>query len=146
MPTLRSRSIARARLLSCKEYLLDRRHASSAIEALRRHGHAIAPVVKSAEIRTVAADEFWLSPAYERKVFGVHFTWQPDAAAVNALIKTIEAALQPFHPRPHWAKVFGAAHQWSELYPRLADFRRFVEAYDPRGIFRNPYLSRTILA
>jgi alditol oxidase len=80
------------------------------------------------------------------KCSGFHFTWQPDAAAVNALIKTIEAALQPFHPRPRWAKVFGAAHQWSELYPRLADFRLLVEAYDPRGIFRNPYLSRTILA
>ena len=128
------------------EYLLDRRHASSAIEALRGLGHAIAPVVKSGEIRTVAADELWLSPAYERNVFGVHFTWQPDAAAVNALVRSIEAALQPFHPRPHWAKVFGDAHQWSELYPRLADFRRLVEAYDPRGIFRNPYLSRTILA
>ena len=79
-------------------------------------------------------------------MFGVHFTWQPDAAAVNALVRSIEAALQPFHPRPHWAKVFGDAHQWSELYPRLADFRQLVEAYDPRGIFRNPYLSRTILA
>lgn len=127
------------------EYLLDRRYASSAIEALRGLGHAIAPLVKSAEIRTVAADELWLSPAYEQDVIGVHFTWQPDAAAVNALVENIEAALQPFHPRPHWAKVFGEGHQWSELYPRLADFRRLVEAYDPRGIFRNPYLSRTIL-
>jgi alditol oxidase len=128
------------------EYLLDCRYATSAIEALRGLGHAIAPLVKSAEIRTVAADQLWLSPAYERNVFGVHFTWQPDTAAANALVESIEAALQPFHPRPHWAKVFGEAHQWSELYPRLADFRRLVEAYDPRGIFRNPYLSRTILA
>jgi xylitol oxidase len=128
------------------EYLMDRRYASSAIEALRGLGDAIAPLVKSAEIRTVAADELWLSSAYERDVFGVHFTWQPDAAAVNAVVETIEAALRPFHPRPHWAKVFGEAHQWSELYPRLADFRRLVEAYDPRGIFRNPYLSRTIFA
>jgi alditol oxidase len=128
------------------EYLLDRRYASSAIDALRGLGHAIAPLVKSAEIRTVAADELWLSPAYERDVFGVHFTWQPDAAAVTALVETIEAALQPFHPRPHWAKVFGEAHPWLQLYPRLADFRRLAEAYDPRGIFRTPYLSRTLLA
>jgi alditol oxidase len=127
------------------EYLLDRRYASSAIDALRGLGYAIAPQVKSAEIRTVAADELWLSPAYDRDVFGVHFTWQPDAVAVTTLVETIEAALQPFHPRPHWAKVFGAAHPWSELYPRLADFRRLVEAYDPRGIFRTPYLSRTVL-
>jgi xylitol oxidase len=128
------------------EYLLDRSYASPAIEALRGLGHAIAPLVKSAEIRTVAADALWLSPAYERDVFGVHFTWKPDAAAVTALVETIESALQAFQPRPHWAKVFGEVHQWSELYPRLADFRRLVEAYDPRGIFRNPYLSRTILA
>jgi alditol oxidase len=84
-------------------------------------------------------------PAYQRDVFGVHFTWQPDAAAVSALVKSIEAALKPFHPRPHWAKVFGEGHQWPELYPRLADFRRLAETYDPRGVFRNPYLSRTIL-
>jgi alditol oxidase len=128
------------------EYLLDRRYASQVIEALRELGHAIAPLVKSAEIRTIAADELWLSPAYQRDVFGVHFTWQPDAAAVSALVEAIEAALQPFHPRPHWAKVFGAAYPWSELYPRLTDFRRLVAAYDPRGVFSNPYLSRTILA
>jgi xylitol oxidase len=127
------------------EYLLDRKYASQVIEALRGLGHAIAPVVKSAEIRTIAADEFWLSPAYQQDVFGVHFTWQPDAAAVSALVESIEEALQPYHPRPHWAKVFGEAHQWSELYPRLPDFRRLAEAYDPRGIFRNTYLSRTIL-
>jgi hypothetical protein len=72
--------------------------------------------VKSAEIRTVAPDELWLSPAYERDVFGVHFTWQPDAAAVTALVEAIEAAVQPFHPGPRWAKVFGGAHPWSQLY------------------------------
>jgi xylitol oxidase len=128
------------------EYLMDRRYASSAIEALRELGPAIAPLVKSAEIRTVAADELWLSSAYQRDVFGVHFTWQPDAAAVTTLVDRIEAALQPFQPRPHWAKVFGDAHNWSELYPRLGDFCRLVEAYDPRGIFRTPFLARTIFA
>jgi alditol oxidase len=54
--------------------------------------------------------------------------------------------LQPFEPRPHWAKVFGDAHNWSELYPRLGDFRRLAEAYDPRGIFRTPFLARTVFA
>ena len=125
---------------------MDRRHAGSVIDALRGLGHAIAAVVRSAEIRTVAADELWLSSAYQRDVFGVHFTWQPDVAAVTGLVGSIEAALQPFRPRPHWAKVFGGGHQWAELYPRLADFRRLVEAYDPGGLFRTPYLSRTILA
>jgi alditol oxidase len=128
------------------EYLMDRRYASSVIETLRGLGGAIAPVVRSAEIRTVASDELWLSPAYQQNVFGVHFTWQPDTAAVTALVKSIEAVLKPFRPRPHWGKVFGDGHRWSELYPRLPDFRRLVEAYDPRGIFRNAYLSRTVVA
>jgi alditol oxidase len=128
------------------EYLMDRQYATSAIQALRELGHAIAPVVKSAEIRTVAADELWLSSAYQRSVFGVHFTWQPDAAEVNALVEMIEVALQDYRPRPHWGKVFGDAHQWLELYPRLPDFRRIAAAYDPRGTFRTPFLKRTVLA
>ena len=49
-------------------------------------------------------------------------------------------------PELNWAKVFGEAHPWSQLYPRLGDFRRLAEAYDPRGTFRTPYLSRTLLA
>jgi hypothetical protein len=86
------------------EYLMDRKYAGPAIDALRELGHLIAPLVRSAEIRTVAADELWLSSAYQRNVFGVHFTWQPDVAAVAAVVPQIEAALQPFQPRPHWAK------------------------------------------
>jgi xylitol oxidase len=128
------------------EYLMDRAYAGAAIERLRELGSGIAAVVKSAEIRTVAAEELWLSSAYQQDVFGVHFTWQPDADAVTELVGLIEAALQPFHPRPHWGKVFGDAHRWLELYPRLPDFRRIAEAYDPRGIFRTPFLERTALA
>ena len=101
--------------------------------------------MKSAEIRTVAADELLLSPSYQRSSFGVHFTWQPHAAAVGALVERIEQLLQPFQPRPHWSKVFGAPHDWSGLYPRLADFRRLAEAYDPRGVFRTSFLARTVL-
>ncbi len=128
------------------EYLMGRRYAGPAIEALRQLGRLIAPLVRSAEIRTVAADELWLSSAYRRSVFGVHFTWQPDAAAVAAVVPQIEAALQPFQPRPHWAKVFGPAYDFAELYPRLADFRRLAATYDPRGVFRTPFLARTVLA
>jgi alditol oxidase len=127
------------------EYMMDRGYAGSAIDALRGLGHAIAPLVKSAEIRTVADDELWLSSAYQRSVFGVHFTWQPDAAAVSALVEQIEAALRPFQPRPHWAKVFGSGYDFAELYPRLADFRRLAEAYDPRGVFRTPFVARAVL-
>jgi xylitol oxidase len=94
----------------------------------------------------VAADDLWLSPAYQRDIFGVHFTWQPDATAVTAAVAQIERALRPFSPRPHWAKVFGDGFDWSALYPRLDDFRSLVERYDPNGVFRTGLVSRTILS
>jgi xylitol oxidase len=126
------------------EYLMDRRHAGSAIEAMRRLGGRIAPLLRSAEIRTVAADELWLSHAYRQDTFGIHFTWLPDTVAVASIVGEIEAALAPFGPRPHWAKVFGDDHDWAALYPRLGDFRDLVRRFDPRGVFRNRFLDRTV--
>jgi alditol oxidase len=126
------------------EYLMDRRHAGGAIEAMRGLGSRIAPLLKSAEIRTVAADELWLSHAYRQDTFGIHFTWLPDTVAVAGIVGEIEAALAPFRPRPHWAKVFGDGHDWAALYPRLPDFRDLVGRYDPRGVFRTPFLNRTV--
>lgn len=128
------------------EFLMHPRHAPAALQALRGLGHRIAPLVFSAEIRTVAADDLWLSPAHRQECFGVHFTWRPDEAAVRSVLAEIEAALAPFAPRPHWGKVFTGSYDWDALYPRLADFRRLVAEHDPRGVFRNAFLERTVLA
>ena len=127
------------------EYLLDTRDAAGAIGALRELGPQIAQVAQSCEIRTMAADDLWLSPAYRRPTFGIHFTWRPDAAAVTALLSQIEAALAPYEPRPHWAKVFTGPFDFSRLYPRLADFGALANRYDPDHKFRTPYLRRTVL-
>jgi xylitol oxidase len=42
--------------------------------------------------------------------------------------------------------VFAPDHDWAALYPRLADFRRLAERYDPNGVFVNDFLRRTVLA
>jgi len=127
------------------EYLLDRRHAARAIGALRELGPQIAQLAQSCEIRTMAADELWLSPAYQRPTFGIHFTWRPDATAVASVLRPIQAALAPYEPRPHWAKVFSGPFDFSRLYPRLTDFRTLANKYDPDQSFRTPYLVRTVL-
>lgn len=127
------------------EYLIDRRYASQVINTLREFGPQIAPLLRSAEIRTVAADDLWLSPAYGRDVFGVHFTWRPEGEAVNKILGKIEPALAPYEPRPHWGKVFSSNFEFEPLYPKLADFAVLCERYDPKGSFRNSYLARTIL-
>ena len=54
------------------------------------------------------------SVRHERDVAGWPFP-TGRSAAVTALVEAIEEALQPFHPRPHLAKVFGEAHPWSAL-------------------------------
>jgi xylitol oxidase len=126
------------------EYLMDRAHAPAAIEALRGLGGLIAPRLHCAEIRTVATDELWLSPAYRRDSFGIHFTWRPEPRAVAEAVGWIEAAIAAFDPRPHWGKVFGDGPDVVASYPRLADFRALADRYDPAGVFWNPYLARTI--
>jgi len=127
------------------EYFVPREHARAACEALRSLAGRISPLLQVGEIRTVAADELWLSPAYGGDVLALHFTWLPDQPAVTALLPEIEAALRPLGARPHWGKLFttGAA-ELERLYPRMADFRDLVRRYDPRGALRNDYLDRTI--
>jgi xylitol oxidase len=128
------------------EYLLSRRHAPAAIEAVRGLGDRIRPLLLTCEIRTVAADELWLSTAYGQDSVALHFTWALDQAAVEDVLVALEAALAPFAARPHWGKVFVAdAAAISPLYERHAEFVRLVERMDPRGAFRNDWLEERVL-
>jgi xylitol oxidase len=128
------------------EYLVPREHAAAAIQALRARGDAMRAVLQVSEIRTVAADRLWLSPQYQQATIGVHFTWTTAQAAVERALVDVEAALAPFGARPHWGKVFLAdAAAMARLYPRLPDFIRLVERLDPRGAFRNAWLTARVL-
>ena len=127
------------------EFLIDRRHAREALAAVAAIGDRIRPVLQICEIRTIAADELWLSPEYRRDTVGFHFTWQPDPTRVEEALRVLEEALAPLHARPHWGKVFvGERISMHELYPRLAEFVALAQRYDPRGAFRNPWLERFV--
>ena len=88
------------------EYLLPAEHAVPALHALNQISDRLAPVLRICEIRAIAADELWLSPCYRRDSVAFHFTWIPDTAAVLPVVTLMEQRLAPFHPRPHWGKVF----------------------------------------
>ncbi|MGY2066022.1 D-arabinono-1,4-lactone oxidase [Blastococcus sp. SYSU DS0619] len=129
------------------EYFVPRRHARHACDALRALAPRIAPLLQVSELRTVAADDLWLSPAQGDDVLALHFTWLPEEAQVRALLPVIEQALRPFGARPHWGKLFTTdADELAGLYPRMPDFRELVRRADPRGAFRNDYLDRTVAA
>ncbi|MFF0161451.1 FAD-binding protein [Streptomyces sp. NPDC005263] len=128
------------------EYLLPRRHAVGALDAVDGVRDVVAPVLQTCEVRTVAADAQWLSPAYGRDTVALHFTWVEDTAAVLPVVRRLEEALDAFDARPHWGKVFTVpAHVLRSRYPRLGDFRELAGALDPEGKFANAFV-RDILA
>jgi xylitol oxidase len=93
-------------------------------------------------VRTVAADEQWLSPAYGRDSVALHFTWVADTEAVLPVVRELETVLEPFAPRPHWGKVFTVpAEVVRGRYPRMDDFRKLVRQLDPSGAFTNAFLA-----
>ncbi|MDI1465330.1 FAD-binding protein [Catellatospora sp. KI3] len=125
------------------EFFMPRESAPAAYAALEPIAPLIAPVLQISEIRTVAADDLWLSPAYGRDSVAFHFTWIADAAAVAPVLAAVEQALSPFTPRPHWGKVFSLdPAQVRAAYPRLPDFLDLRAALDPQGRFRNPFTDR----
>jgi xylitol oxidase len=125
------------------EYLLPRGSVVEGLQALRPIAGLIATVLRICEIRTIAADELWLSPSYQRDSVAFHFTWIKDWAAVKPVLGQIEERLAPMHARPHWGKLFRTGPEaMPGLYPRLADFRQLMRCYDPAGKFRNGLLDR----
>jgi xylitol oxidase len=125
------------------EYLLPRQRAAAAFDALTSLASVVAPVLQICEIRTVAPDDLWLSPSYQRDTVALHFTWIKDTAAVTPVIAAIEHLLAPLGARPHWAKLFTTApHAVRALYPRSADFQQLLPDKDPAGKFRNSFVSK----
>jgi xylitol oxidase len=123
------------------EYMVPRERAMEAIDALAAVRTRIVPVLQVNEIRTVAADDLWLSMNYRRDSIGLHFTWIADTEAVLPAVAAVEDALAPLDARPHWGKVFTMdAATIRGRYERFADFAGLVREYDPSGVFRNDWL------
>ncbi|MCU1404969.1 MAG: FAD-binding protein, partial [Glaciihabitans sp.] len=128
------------------EYLVPRENIVAALSALRGLGERIDPVLLITELRSVAADDLWMSGASGRDVIGVHFTWARDFPGVNAVLPDIEAALLPLGGRPHWGKHFLAgAAELAPLYPKLPEWKALVAEHDPNGKFRSAFLEEKIL-
>ncbi|WP_445282733.1 FAD-binding protein [Streptomyces sp. DSM 118148] len=123
------------------EYLLPRPAALDALHALDAIRATVAGVLQTCEVRTVAADPQWLSPAHGRDSVALHFTWIEDTAAVLPVVRRVEEALESFDARPHWGKVFTVPPaELRRRYPRLAAFRALARSLDPTGKFSNAFV------
>ncbi|MGN6613388.1 MAG: FAD-binding protein [Angustibacter sp.] len=127
------------------EFLVARDHAADAWGTVLSLAERLAPLVQIAEVRSVAADDLWLSMAGGRDSVALHFTWVPDTRAVRAALTELEAALAPFDPRPHWGKVFVTPlEQVRERYPHLDDAAALARECDPTGRFANGFVRKAL--
>ncbi len=128
------------------EYFVPRDRAVEAILAVERMGDQIAPHLHISEIRTIDADELWMSPCYKMPGVAIHFTWKKDWDAVSKLLPVIEKELSPMQVRPHWGKLFTIDHATlASRYERMTDFIQLSRELDPEGKFRNEFLEQKVL-
>jgi alditol oxidase len=127
------------------EYFVPRQHALEAYLALEKKKDMITPQLMISEIRTIAADNYWMSPCYKQDCVAFHFTWKQNIPEVMALLPMVEAELAPFVARPHWGKLFTIAPKvLQSRYDKYGDFLNLLKKYDPQGKLRNAFLDRNI--
>lgn len=127
------------------EFFVPRENAYEAIMAVEALHAKIAPILFVTEVRCIAADDFWMSTAYQRESVAIHFTWKPMAKEVLAVLPEIEAALQAFEARPHWGKIFTLpADTLRSRYEKFEAFVQLKEKYDPQGVLSNAYLKKSL--
>ncbi|QEW03651.1 D-arabinono-1,4-lactone oxidase [Microbacterium lushaniae] len=96
------------------------------------------------EVRVAAADDRWLSTAYERDsaYFAVHRYWREDPAEY---FEAVEELMTAHAGRPHWGKEHDLdADALRERYPRFDDFAAARDRLDPARVFANAYLDRVL--
>jgi xylitol oxidase len=127
------------------EYFIARSDAVEAILAVRGLRDTISPHLLISEIRTIAADNLWMSPCYHQDSVAIHFTWKPDWPSVSQVLPMIEAQLAPFNAKPHWGKLFTMLPRHiQDRYEKLPDFKQLLQQYDPQHKFRNAFLDTTL--
>ena len=125
------------------EYYVTRADGPAALRALWQVGAPVREAMQICELRTLAADGLWLSPAGETGMLGIHFTWHPDTGAVEMACRDVERALEAFAPVPHWGKVSTMpADVVRARYPRMVDARALARRLDPDNTFGNALTDR----
>jgi L-gulonolactone oxidase len=127
------------------EYALPREHAEEAVRAVREiveHNEYAVPLPM--EVRFVAADDAWLSPAYRRETcyLAVHMF---EGMGWDGYFGSVEATMVALGGRPHWGKRHAQnAASLAPLYPEWARFASVRARLDPHGCFTNAYVERVL--
>jgi FAD-linked oxidoreductase len=128
------------------EYAIPREHAAEAVRRVRgivRERRL--PIVFPIELRFVAPDDAFLSPAGGRDTayVAVHnfrgMEWEPFFRAVE------KEVMDPLDGRPHWGKRhFQTAETLRPRYPSWDAFQAVRARLDPDGRFSSSYVKRLL--
>ena len=127
------------------EYAVPRHAVEAVLTELRAwFARTGAPVPFPVEVRFIAADDVWLSTAYERDnaYVAVHQYHRIDP---GPLFAAFEAIVAEHEGRPHWGKVHSlGSDRLRALYPRFDDFRAVRERLDPGHLFTNEHVAHLL--
>jgi len=127
------------------EYFVPRQQAVEALRAVQTLKDEIKPLLMISEIRTIAADNLWISPCYQQDSVAIHFTLKQNTEGVMNFLPKLEEKLSPFGVRPHWGKLFTLdASTLQSRYARMNDFKQLIKRYDPDGKFTNDFINAKI--
>ncbi|MCP5182739.1 MAG: FAD-binding protein [Pseudomonadales bacterium] len=125
------------------EYSVPAERGPACFEAIRTLLRTDFPHVSwPVEYRTLAADDVWLSTAYERDTvtLSVHQTIDEDE---TDYYRACEAIFRAHDGRPHWGKMhYLSGETLAAIHPRWRDWWRQRDAVDPAGTFLNDYLQQ----
>ena len=96
------------------------------------------------ECRVAAADDVWLSTAYEREscYIAIHKYHRQQR---GAYFDAFESIAVNHGGRPHWGKMHTRGADYLRgVYPRFDDFLAVRDRVDPQRRFGNPYLERVL--
>jgi L-gulono-1,4-lactone dehydrogenase len=127
------------------EYAVPRESLADVLNELRALVPRLAdPVMLPVEIRVAAADDIWLSTAYDRDsaYFAIH---QYVGMPYQEYFDGFESIVAQVGGRPHWGKMHSLdASVLRERYPRFEDFRQMRATVDPGNLFGNAYVDRVL--
>jgi FAD/FMN-containing dehydrogenase len=123
------------------EYSLPAERGPECMRALRELIHRdFVGLGWPVEYRTLAADDVWLSTAFERPTvtISVHQGVDEDD---EPLFRACESVFLAHDGRPHWGKVHYLSGQTlSRLHARWDEWWRIRDQFDPNGRFMNTHL------
>ncbi len=123
------------------EYFVALEKGPDALRAMRELMlRSLPDSVYPLEVRTVGADEAFLSPQYETATTVISVSGKPGTDYWDYL-RSVDALLADFDARVHWGKLhFLTPERLHALYPRAADFIAIRRELDPEGMFLNDHL------